>query len=375
MRYFAAFIICIFSAEATTFLKAVDAAMRDEMKRQDLVGLAVGVIVDGRVAYTQGYGWADREKQVQVTRETMFRWASISKSLTAVAAMQLWERKQLDLKTDVRQLVPEFPSKAAPITLRNLLCHQGGIVHYTNGKVVVTVRPYERPNPFENVLLALDTFKHSPVVNAPAEKFAYTTHGYILLSAAVERAGKQKFADQVRDRIAKPLGMKSLQPDYQWLDIPHRAVGYRKRDGKIVPSTNTDVSWKLGGGGYISNIDDLAKFALGLLRHNLVQKGTATKMWTPQKLNNGKFTSYGLGFSIAQYHEGKLGKWKPAKHDHLGPPPITLVGHGGSQEKTRTRLLIIPSQNVGVVVMTNSENGDSTKLAGRLIKVLLQLKR
>ena len=375
MRYFAAFIICIFSAEATTFLKAVDAAMRDEMKRQDLVGLAVGVIVDGRVAYTQGYGWADREKQVPVTRETMFRWASISKSLTAVAAMQLWERKQLDLKTDVRQLVPEFPSKAAPITLRNLLCHQGGIVHYTNGKVVVTVRPYERPNPFENVLLALDTFKHSPVVNAPAEKFAYTTHGYILLSAAVERAGKQKFADQVRDRIAKPLGMKSLQPDYQWLDIPHRAVGYRKRDGKIVPSTNTDVSWKLGGGGYISNIDDLAKFALGLLRHNLVQKGTATKMWTPQKLNNDKFTSYGLGFSIAQYHEGKLGKWQPAKQDHLGPPPITLVGHGGSQEKTRTRLLIIPSQNVGVVVMTNSENGDSTKLAGRLIKVLLQLKR
>ena len=54
MRYFAAFIICIFSAEATTFLKAVDAAMRDEMKRQDLVGLAVGVIFDGRVAYMHG---------------------------------------------------------------------------------------------------------------------------------------------------------------------------------------------------------------------------------------------------------------------------------------------------------------------------------
>jgi len=371
MRYFAAFIICIFSVEAETILKAVDAAMRDEMKRQELVGLAVGVIVDGRVAYTQGYGWADREKQVPVTRETMFRWASISKSLTAVAAMQLWERKQLELTADVRQLVPEFPAKAAPITLRHLLCHQGGIVHYTNGPVVVSVRRYEQPNPFENVLLALDTFKQSPVVNAPGAKFAYTTHGYILLSAAVERAGKQKFADQVRDRISKPLGMKSLQPDYQWRDIPHRAVGYRKRDGRIVPSTNTDVSWKLGGGGYISNIDDLAKFALGLLHHNLVQKGTAAKMWMPQKLNNGRHTSYGLGFSIAQYYEGKLGKWQPAKLKHPGPPPIMLVGHGGSQEKTRTRLLIIPGQNVGVVVMTNSENGDSTKLAGRLLKVLL----
>ena len=371
MRILAAYLVCLLAVEAADLPKAVDAAMWDEMKRQELVGRAVGVIVDGRVVYTQGYGWADREKQVPVTRATMFRWASISKSLTAVAAMQLWERKQLELTTDVRRLVPEFPAKVAQITLRHLLCHQGGIVHYTNGKVVVTVRRYEQPNPFENVLMALDTFKHSPVVNAPGEKFAYTTHGYILLSAAVERAGKQKFADQVRDRIAKPLGMKSLQPDYQWRDIPHRAVGYRKRDGEIVPSTNTDVSWKLGGGGYISNIDDLAKFALGLLHHNLVQKGTAAKMWTPQKLNNGKFTSYGLGFSIAQYHEGKLGKWQPAKLKHPGPTPITLVGHGGSQEKTRTRLLIIPGQNVGVVVMTNSENGDSTKLAGRLLKVLL----
>ena len=371
MRILAAYLFCLLAAEAGDLPKAVDAAMWDEMKRQELVGLAVGVIMDGRVVYTQGYGWADREKQVPVTRATMFRWASISKSLTAVAAMQLWERKQLELTTDVRRLVPEFPAKAAPITLRHLLCHQGGIVHYTNGKVVVTVRRYEQPNPFENVLMALDTFKHSPVVNAPGEKFAYTTHGYILLSAAVERAGKQKFANQVRDRIAKPLGMKSLQPDYQWRDIPHRAVGYRKRDGEIVPSTNTDVSWKLGGGGYISNIDDLAKFAIGLLHHNLVQKDTARKMWTPQKLNNGKFTSYGLGFSIAQYHEGKLGKWQPTKLDHPAPPPITLVGHGGSQEKTRTRLLIIPGQNVGVVVMTNSENGDSTKLAGRLLKVLL----
>jgi len=373
MKFFVTFSLCVFAADAATLPKAVDAAMRDEMKRQELVGLAVGVIVDGRVAYTQGYGWADREKKVPVTRKTMFRWASISKSLTAVAAMQLWERKQLELTTDVRRLVPEFPAKAAPITLRHLLCHQGGIVHYMNGPVVVTVRRYEQPNPFENVLLALDTFKQSPVVNAPGEKFAYTTHGYILLSAAVERAWKQKFADQVRDRIAKPLGMKSLQPDYQWRDIPHRAVGYRKRDGKIVPSTNTDVSWKLGGGGYISNIDDLAKFALGLLHHNLVQKGTAEKMWTPQKLNNGRHTSYGLGFSIAQYHGGKLGKWQPTKLDHPGPPPIMLVGHGGSQEKTRTRLLIIPGQNIGVVVMTNSENGDSTKLAGRLVKVLLKL--
>ena len=187
MRILVVLMFSVLTVVAASLPKAVDVAMRDEMKRQELVGLAVGVIVDGRVVYTQGYGWADREMKVPVTRKTMYRWASISKSLTALAAMQLWEREQLDLVADVRKLVPEFPAKAAPISIRHLLCHQGGIVHYTNGPVVVTLRRYEQPNPFESVLLALDTFKNSPVVNAPGEKYAYTTHGFILLSAAVER--------------------------------------------------------------------------------------------------------------------------------------------------------------------------------------------
>ena len=187
-----------------TFGERVDLAMRDEMAKQKIVGLAVGVIEKGRVTYFKGYGFADREKRVPVTRKTMFRWASISKSLTAVAAMQLWERDQLELDRDVSKYVPEFPSKGVTVKIRQLLCHQGGIVHYTNGPTVVTVRPYDTSHPFENVVLALDSFKASPLVNAPGEKCAYTTHGYILLSAAVERAGKLKFAHRVRDRIVRP---------------------------------------------------------------------------------------------------------------------------------------------------------------------------
>ena len=260
----------------------VDKAMRDEMAGQELIGLAVGIIQDGQIAYLKGYGLANREQRLPVTRQTMFRWASISKSLTAVAAMQLWERGDLDLKREARWYVPEFPDKGTPIRVRHLLCHQGGIVHYTNGKVIRTKRDYPVAHPFENVIYALDTFKESPLVNKPGEKYSYSTRGYMLVSAVVERAGKQKFAHQVRDRIAKPLKLATLQPDYQWEEIPHRAVGYRQRGGQVEVSTNTDVSWKLGGGGFISNIDDLAKFAAGLLNHRLVKPATRQKMWVRQ---------------------------------------------------------------------------------------------
>ena len=332
--------------------REIDAAVAAEMERQQLVGVAVGVLRENRIVYLKGYGLADREKQIPVSRRSMFRWASISKPLTAIAALQLEEDAQLDLRANVRKYVPEFQNKNATVTSRDLLCHQGGIVHYTNGPVIATPRIYREAHPFANVIHGLDTFRESPLVNSPGAKFAYTTKGYMLLSAVVERAGKKSFADQVRDRIANPLGMRTLQPDYQWRDISGRVVGYRKVDGRIIRSTNTDVSWKLGGGGYISNIEDLARFAEGLLNRRLVTAEMEQRMWTPQLLSDGKPTRYGLGFSI------------------LGTGPDRVVGHGGAQEKTRTRLALLPAKKLGIVLMSNSEHCDTTAFTIRLLKTL-----
>ena len=147
----------------------VDKAVVEEMQRQALVGAAIGVIAGGEIVYLKGYGLADRASSVPVTRKTLFRWASISKSVTSVAAMQLYEKGLLDLGKDVRTYVPEFPDKKTVITTRDLLCHQGGIVHYTNGKLIRTRREYKNENPFESVILALDTFKESPLVNQPGD--------------------------------------------------------------------------------------------------------------------------------------------------------------------------------------------------------------
>ena len=333
----------------------LDRILEGELQKQSLVGAALGVIVDGEVAYLRGYGLADRENKIPVTRKTLFRWASISKCLTSVTAMQLYEKDLLDLSRDVRSYTPEFPGKKALITPRDLLCHQGGIVHYSNGKVIHTRRQYDVPHPFESVVLALDTFRESPLVNQPGEKFSYTTHGYILLSAVIERAGREKFASQVEKRITRPLGMTTLQPDYQWKNIPHRAVGYRKKNKKVVPSTNTDVSWKLGGGGFISNIDDLALFAKGLINGKLVKPETERLMWTPQKLKNSKSTTYGYGFNIN------------------GTGKELRVAHSGGQEKTRTRMVIFPGKRMGVVVMSNSEHCNSKSLAAAAIGALEEI--
>ena len=149
--------------------------------------------------------------------------------------------------------------------------------------------------------------------------------------------------------------MTTLQPDYQWKNIPHRAVGYRKKNKKVVPSTNTDVSWKLGGGGFISNIDDLALFAKGLINGKLVKPETERLMWTPQKLKNSKSTTYGYGFNIN------------------GTGKELRVAHSGGQEKTRTRMVIFPGKRMGVVVMSNSEHCNSKSLAAAAIGALEEI--
>lgn len=142
--------------------KAVDETVITQMQQQHLVGLSIGIIQDGAVAYTAGYGLSDREAGTPVTADTMYRWASISKPLTAVAAMQLVDANKLDLDADVRTLVPEFPDPGSPVTTRQLLGHLGGIVHYRNGPVVPTQRAYAEPHPHADVVKALDTFKASP---------------------------------------------------------------------------------------------------------------------------------------------------------------------------------------------------------------------
>jgi CubicO group peptidase (beta-lactamase class C family) len=166
----------------------------------------------------------------------------------------------------------------------------------------------------------------------------------------VQRAGGQPFDEQVRERISGPLGMVDFRPDYQWEEIPNRAAGYRRVGEKIVrrpADQDPDVSWKLGGGGYTSPATDLARFGIGLLKGGLVSEETEREMWTVVRPENPEGARpYGLGFAISRRPDGGR-----------------LIGHTGSQEKTRTALLIDPATGQGVAVMTNSEWAEPMKVA------------
>ena len=100
------------------------------MAANSVPGISAAVVVNGEEVWSEGFGMADLENSVPVTPQTLFRLASISKPITATAAMQLWEQGKLDIEAPIQKYCPAFPQKESPISTRQLMSHLGGIRHY-----------------------------------------------------------------------------------------------------------------------------------------------------------------------------------------------------------------------------------------------------
>lgn len=317
-------------------IAAIDEAMQQEMKTHRIVGCAVGILRNGEVVFTRGYGLANRRTREPATDETVFNWASNSKPLIAFLAMQLVQEGKLDLDADVRKYVPEFPDKKQTITVRHLLTHQSGIPHYSNGRVVATRNSFSKLEDRDPVI-AIQHFDRSPLLFDPGTKFEYSTYAYILLSAVVQRAANQPLEELLRTRIITPLAMESLQLDLPTRNQEHWSQGYRPGPGsQMVESPEEANYWKHGGGGYKSNVRDFARFAQAIARYELIDESTSKQMWTVHNTSDGKKTPYGLGVIL-----------------DAAPSEGVKVSHNGNQREASTRLVVYPGPRSGIVLMTN----------------------
>jgi CubicO group peptidase (beta-lactamase class C family) len=113
--------------------KQIESSISKFMASSRAPGISVAVVEDGELVWSSGFGFADLENHVAATSATLYRLGSISKPITATGAMQLWERKKLDLDAPIQKYCPAFPRKEWPITTRELLGHLGGIRHYKSG--------------------------------------------------------------------------------------------------------------------------------------------------------------------------------------------------------------------------------------------------
>jgi len=310
--------------------------------------MSVALVAGGQPRWAGGFGTQDLENGVPAKASTVYRLGSISKPITAVAVMQLFERGKVDLDAPVQKYCPAFPEKPWPVTTRQVLGHLSGIRHYKSDEEFNSTRFYA------TVAEGLAMFKDDPLLHEPGAKYTYTTFGYSVLGCVVEGASAQKFADFVRENIFRPAAMETARVDSVADIIKGRAQGYRlTRAGELINSPLADNSYKVPGGGFVSTVEDLAKFAAALQGGKLLKRETAELMYARQKTADGKETGYGLGWGVAARPTGQR-----------------AIGHSGGQQRISTFLHMQPDEGIAVVLMANLESarlGDLSQMIGDIL--------
>jgi serine beta-lactamase-like protein LACTB len=315
---------------SATKMQTIEATLSAQWSRWNAPGLSAAIVAGHNLVWSRGLGLADLEQRVPATPATMYRIASISKTITAVAVMQLAEQAKLDLDAPIQRYCPAFPEKSWPITSRQLLAHLGGIRGYLSMQEVYNTHHYT------NLVESLALFKDDPLQFEPGAQFSYTTYGYTVLGCVIEGASEMTYVDYVGEHILQVAGMSHTRPDDVAAIIPYRAQSYRKApNGEIQNAPLADTSNKIPGGGWCSTVEDLAKFAVAVQTDGLVGKATLEQMFTRQKTRDGREIPFGLGWAIGE-RNGRQEVW-----------------HTGGLQGVSTILYMQPEQGFAAVLLLN----------------------
>ncbi len=314
-------------AEAVEFARALVEAVMEE---SGTPGMSVAVGIDGRVVWSEGFGYADVEHRVPVWEETKFRIGSVSKPLTAAAIGLLVEGGKLDLDAPVQRYVPSFPEKRWPITTRLVAGHIAGVRHYRGDENYSSRR-------YATVLEGLEIFQDDTLLFQPGSRYSYSSYGWNLLSAVVEGAAGENFLTYMQKNVFDRIGMVHTVAEHTDSIIPHRTGYYeRRRDGAVVNAPFVDNSYKWAGGGFISTPEDLVRFGFAHLGSEFLKPETIEELWTPQALSDGRSTGYGIGWG-AVLEDGRF----------------TRASHGGGSVGGTTSFMVYPQEKAVIAIVGN----------------------
>jgi CubicO group peptidase (beta-lactamase class C family) len=332
----------------------LDARVHAVFDAQHLVGLTAAAGSARGFAWTKGYGLADVENTVPASPDTVYRFASVSKVITAVAALELAESGKLDLDAPIQRYVPTFPQKPWPITATHLLTHSSGIRHYKDDEPESTFH-------YGSLEAGLDRFKNEPLLHQPGAKYTYSSYGFNLLGRAVEGASGQPFVPFLVEHVFCPGGMTATRDDDVRAVIPHRAEGYdRTADGDLQNAELTDTSFKVPSGGLCGTAKDLVAFSLGVATHKLLKPETVARMLTVSTIGTPPVPNpdgFGLGWMIE-----KVG-------DHR------VAYHTGSQPGASAIVYMLPDDGLAIALLSNLEGATLHPLAREMAQAMLDARQ
>jgi CubicO group peptidase (beta-lactamase class C family) len=322
------------------------------VSRQNLPGLSIAVGSGGEIVWAEGFGFADIDARTPLTPETRLRIGDASIALTSAAVGLLMEQRRLNVESDIHMYVPEFPEKQWPVTVRELMGHVGGVRNDAGDEEPLGER-------CDRTVDGIRRFKDRPLRFEPGTRYAYSTYGWILVSAAVEAAANEPFFAFMRSRIFEPLGMRATTPYRIAEPVPNLATFYFPKfagDPRYgpEPAREGDQACFAGAGAFLSTASDLVRFGMAMSGGTLLKRSTVDELLTPQRLTSGEQTHDGLGWRLDTVP--------------LAGAPARMAGHGTKEDFIggSTFLMTFPDRGLAIAASTNESFADMKSIAASL---------
>ena len=330
-------------AHAQTLDEKTDAYVLNQMEKQHIPGVALGVYRDGKIVKAKGYGMANVELQVAVKPSTIFQSGSVGKQFAATAVMMLVEEGKVGLDDPIHKYYPDAPEAWKGIKIRNLLSHTSGLSEYENEARTKPDGPfYVRQDLTEDELYKRITAM--PMDFQPGEDWSYRNTNYVLLGILIHKVTGKFYGDFLQERIFKPLGMSTTRIISEEDIIPNRAAGYRLVKGELKNQEWVSPTFdSTADGALYFTILDLEKWDAALYTEKLLKKSSLEQMWTVAKLNNGQpnKANYGFAWDIKQMNGHKV------------------IEHSGAWQGFTCHIARYVDDKLTIVALTNLDAGHS----------------
>lgn len=322
--------------------------------KPDSPGMVIGVVQNGKMMYSKGYGLANLEHTIPNTPKTAFNIASNSKQFTAAAIILLKIQGKLDFNNTVKDILPDFPDYFKDITIKHLLHHTSGLRDFSQ----ITYLSGLRPNDYYDDEDIYTWIKNQKSLNfIPGEEFLYSNSNYWLLGQIVKKVSGSSLAEFTKKEIFNPLKMEATSfIDNNSTIIKNKASGYyhsRRRGAfRAIVSTLEHT----GNGGVYSTVNDLKKWTDAFYNKTILDANFWKLMTTRGTLNNGKQIEYACALEISK-HKG-----------------LEIIKHGGRAPGYLSDIISFPKENFTVIVLTNVTNTNATQLGYQIADIFLKEK-
>jgi CubicO group peptidase (beta-lactamase class C family) len=339
------------------FLRADDIAplkakILDVLKETGVASICVAVARDGKIVWEEAFGWADRERMIKATPNTMYSLASVSKPLTASGLMVLADRKLVNIDRPIDDYlggvkITAFEKGSPPATVRNVLNHSAGLpLHY---QFFYENEPDRRP-PMEETIR-----RYGIQVWAPGEVYFYSNLGYGIIDHVIAKVSGREYADFMRTEVFLPLDMTRTSVGIG-PGLAEFAAQRYDGDQKPIPFYDFDHP---GASAVYSSAHDLVRFGMFHLKNHLTEQKSILKDavidgMQDEAASTAPEKNYAIGWGVSKDENG-----------------YRTISHTGGMPGVSTELKLVPSENIAVCVLANGSHNRIYSLADDILSVLL----